>query len=163
MDESFHSGLRLLSKVFSNVLYDQCGDDGHGKYPFGHEETPLARPCGLPLERCRYNTISLSMEDMDVLRLSIQVDLVSDLSSTNLCNILCDRRHGRPAPTGVRILIRAGVSASLALMMIQQYATFLESVQLNNPSTHHHNASLVAAFVRCSFRSCPYPSYSIVD
>lgn len=33
------------------------------------------------LERCRYNTISLSMEDMDVLRMSVQMDLVSDLSS----------------------------------------------------------------------------------
>ena len=53
-----------------------------------------------PLERCRYNTISLSMEDMDVLRMSVQVELVPDLSSTNPCNILCDRRRGRPAPTG---------------------------------------------------------------
>jgi hypothetical protein len=31
------------------------------------------------LERCRYNTISLSMEDMDVLPIFVQVDLVSDL------------------------------------------------------------------------------------
>jgi len=31
------------------------------------------------VERCRYNTISLSMEDMDVLPIFVQVDLVSDL------------------------------------------------------------------------------------